>query len=66
MRALLLLGLIVGLAATAGCATMTQSAAEVRTTYGRAWEYEFRQMADDWNYAWHVDRPSRLTRWQMR
>lgn len=66
MRALMILGLLVGLTFLAGCATMTQSSADVRNTYSRVCEYDMRQLADDWNRMWLLDRPSRLTRWQMR
>lgn len=66
MRAIVLLVLLFGLTLVAGCATMTQSPEEVRATYSRVWEYELRQMSDDWNFIWLLDRPSRLTRWQMR
>ena len=66
MRALLILGLLAGLLMLTGCATMTQSSADVRHTYSRVWDYELHQMSDDWNLMWMLDRPSRLTRWQMR
>lgn len=66
MRALLLLVVMVGLVLLGGCATMTQSSEEVTAQYGRIWGYELQQMSDDWNFAWLVDRPSRLTRWVMR
>lgn len=66
MRALVILGLLLGLALVTGCATMTQTPSQVASTYGRVFEYDFREMPDDWNFIWMVDRPSRLTRWQMR
>ena len=66
MRKLLLVALLVGISGLVGCATMTQSSAEVKATYRRSWQYDLRQMSDDWNHAWLLDRPSRLTRWQMR
>lgn len=66
MRVLVILGLLAGLTLLAGCATLTQSSADVRNTYVRVWDYELHQLADDWNHMWLLDRPSRLTRWQMR
>lgn len=66
MRALLILGLVLGLGVLAGCATMTQSPAEVRNTYKRAWEYDLLQLSEDWNHMWLLERPSRLTRWVTR
>ncbi|MGD8452327.1 MAG: hypothetical protein PVJ57_10955 [Phycisphaerae bacterium] len=66
LRVMLFLGSLFVLVATTGCATMTDSAAEVHQTYGRVWQYELLMMSDDWNFAWHMDRPTRLTRWQMR
>lgn len=66
MRALLVLGLILCLSVLAGCATMTQSPAEVRNTYRRSCEYDTLQLSEDWNHMWLLDRPSRLTRWVTR
>lgn len=66
MRAMLLAGLLFVLLTVTGCATMTDSRAEVHRTYSRVWQYELLMMSDDWNFAWHMDRPTRLTRWQMR
>jgi len=66
MRRGLVLAILAGLAALCGCATMTQSAAEVKATYDQIGEYSARQIADDWNYIIMMDRPSRLSRWVMR
>ena len=66
MRALLLLALLLGVAVLGGCATMTQSPADVRAAYARSFEYDMRQLADDCNYVLMLDRPSRLSKWVMR
>jgi len=66
MRALLILSLMAGFALLSGCATMTQTPADVRATCARTFEYDLRQMADDCNYTLMLDRPSRLSRWVMR
>ena len=66
MRAMLLFVLLVGVSMIAGCATMTQSPAEVRATYDRVLDSQMRMMAEDVNFALMIDRPSRLTRWQVR
>lgn len=66
MRAVLMLGLIVGLLVCTGCATMTQTPAEVRADYGKNLEYSMRQLADDCNYVLMLDRPTRLSRWLIR
>ncbi len=66
MRALLLFVLLLGASLIAGCATMTQTPAEVRANYDRILDTQLRMMADDTNFALMIDRPSRLTRWQTR
>ena len=66
MRAVLIIGMIVCAVVLCGCATQTQTAAEVRTTYQRVWQYEMLQLSDDWNDMWMLNRPSRLTRWVTR
>jgi hypothetical protein len=45
---------------------MTQSPAEVSAQYGRILEYDMRQMADDFNMIFMLDRPTRLSKWVMR
>jgi hypothetical protein len=66
MRALLMLVMLVGLAALGGCATMTRSGDDNWATFERSVQYDMRQMAEDFNYVWMLDRPSRLSRWVMR
>ena len=66
MRALLFVGILVGFLGLAGCATMTRTPADVRATYSRSAQYDMRQMADDFNFIWMLDRPTRLSKWVMR
>jgi hypothetical protein len=66
MRKWLLLGLLAGLAVTAGCATVTKTAEENRATQRQVAAFDLRQMGDDWNLLWMADRQSRLTRWHTR
>jgi len=66
MRTWLLLGLLLGLVAAAGCTTMVKTPAEVRSTYRQALDADLRQMAEDWNVLWLADRQYRLTRWDTR
>lgn len=66
MRKCLLLGLGIGLAFLAGCATVSQTAAENRANQRQIMGLEIRQIADDWNLIWITDRQNRLSRWITR
>lgn len=66
MRKWALLGLLFGLAAATGCATVTRTSQQNLAAQRRATDLGWRQMADDWNLIWMTDRQSRLTRWQTR
>lgn len=66
MRKWLLLGLLIGLGSTVGCATVTKTAAENRATMRQITELNMRQIGDDWNLIWLTDRQCRLTKWQTR
>ena len=66
MRKWLLLGLLGGLAAAAGCATVTKSPADNVANFRSIVELDMREMADDWNMIWLTDRQGRLTKWQTR
>ena len=66
MRVILILGLLIGLCLTTGCANMTQSGADVRASYVRSFKYDLLQMADDFNYMMMLDRPTRLSKWVTR
>ena len=66
MRTWVLLGLLLGLVAAAGCTTMVKTSAEVRSTYRQVLDADLRQMSEDWNVLWLADRQYRLTRWYTR
>lgn len=66
MRIWLIIGLTVAVAAAAGCATVTQTPSENQASVKAVTELDLRQMADDWNLMWLVDRQSRMTRWHTR
>ena len=67
MRTLLLVGLVAMLlTATNGCSSVTDTPEEIKATQKQMYDLDARQMTDDWNYFWLVDRPYRLTRWHMR
>jgi hypothetical protein len=61
-----LLGLLLGLVVTAGCATMVKTPAEVESTYRQVLDTDLRQLSEDWNVLWLADRQYRLTRWYTR
>lgn len=68
MRKWLLLSFLAagGLAVLAGCATVAQTADENVATRRQIEELGYRQVADDWNLIWVMDRQSRLSRWNSR
>jgi len=66
MRMWLLLGLLAGVALSAGCATVTKTPEENRASIRSALELDMRQIGDDWNLIWLADRQGRLTRWHTR
>lgn len=65
MRKCLLL-LLVAAASMVGCATVTKTPEENLAATRAVTELDLRQMADDWNLLWLVDRQSRLTKWHTR
>lgn len=66
MRIWLLLGLLAGLALSAGCATVTKTPEENVANVRSVLELDMRQIGDDWNLIWLADRQGRLTRWHTR
>ena len=66
MRNWLLLGLLAGLALTVGCATVTMTREENLASQRQIANLDMRQMADDCNLIWLVDRQPRMTKWQTR
>jgi len=66
MRTWVLIGLLVGLVAVMGCATLVNTPAEVKSTYRQVLDSDLRQLSADWNTLWLADRQYRLTRWYTR
>lgn len=66
MRTLVLLVVLIGLGAVAGCATIVKTPSEVCRTYEQVLDLDMRQMAEDWNHLWLANRQYRLTPWQTR
>ncbi|MCA9242972.1 MAG: hypothetical protein KDA32_03380 [Phycisphaerales bacterium] len=66
MRATILLGVLAGLTLLTGCATTTHSWDERKALYKVAMDHDMRQVADDWDSIWMLDRGSRLSRWNNR
>ena len=62
----LLIGLLAGLGALAGCATVTKTSQENWNTYRSIAELDTLEIADDWNLIWLADRQTRLTKWHTR
>ncbi len=65
-RIMLLVALVACSAGLVGCATVTKSPEEVKLQYQRYTDLQLRQLADDWNYFWLMDRHSRVSRWHTR
>lgn len=66
MRKWVLIGLLIGLAAAAGCATVTKTRQENLASWRAITELNTLQIADDWNLIWLSDRQGRLTKWHTR
>lgn len=66
MRALVLLTVLVGVFAIPGCATVTKTPAEAMNTAKQSMDMDARQLAEDWNYLWLLDRQGRMSRWVLR
>jgi len=67
MKALLLLTVLCGmLFATTGCATPAYSASERRAQIFRNWDYEFKQITDDFDHLMLLRPASHLTIWNVQ
>lgn len=65
MRAVIAFVAFVALVAIPGCG-VTKNSAEVRSTARQSIDLDMRQIVDDWNHIWMVDRQYRLTKWHTR
>jgi hypothetical protein len=66
MRKWIFWGLLAGLAAAAGCTTVTKSPADNAANMRSIVELDMLEMADDFNMIWLLDKQSRLTKWHTR
>jgi hypothetical protein len=67
MRKCLLVGFLVGLSLLVGCgAGVVKTPAERVNAFRESAAMDLRQLVDDWDTLWLVDRQYRLTRWQVR
>lgn len=67
MRKLLCLSVLLLVPALlAGCNGMVKTWDDRKSTYREVWEFDQRQIADDWDRIWLAERQYRLTRWQTR
>jgi len=67
MRKCVFVGLLVGLSLLVGCAAGVVRTPEERVNaFRESAAMDFRQLADDWDTIWMVDRQYRLTQWQTR
>ena len=66
-KGLCLIGLLVGTAFLYGCGSgMVKSQDERLNTYRAVYDTDMRQLRDDWDALWLIDRQYRLTKWQTR
>ncbi|MFQ5805697.1 MAG: hypothetical protein ACE5I3_04520 [Phycisphaerae bacterium] len=67
MRRCVLFGLLIGLSVLMGCGPgVVKTKAERVNAFREGLDLDMRQMADDWDTLWLVNRQYRLTRWQIR
>ncbi len=66
MRKLLMIAVFASLALASGCATVSKTPQETLATYESVIELDLRQLSDDWNSWWLLDRQCRLTKWHVR
>ena len=67
MRKGVLLGLLIGLSVLAGCGHgVVRTKGERVNAYRQSINMDIRQLGDDWDTLWLIDRQYRLTRWQLR
>ncbi len=67
MRKAVFFGVLIGLSVLVGCGSgVVKTGAERVNAFHQSVDMDFRQLADDWDTLWLVDRQYRLTRWQTR
>lgn len=58
--------LAAGLAVSIGCDGVVKTWEDRKYVYEHVTDLDMRQIADDWDKIWLVDRQYRLTRWHVR
>jgi hypothetical protein len=67
MRKAVFFGMLIGLSAVVGCGSgVVKTKPERVNAYRQSIDMDLRQLADDWDTVWLIDRQYRLTRWQTR
>jgi hypothetical protein len=67
MRKSVLFGLLITMLLVVGCGPgVVRTRAERVNAYRHSVDMDLRQLADDWDMFWLMDREYRLTRWQLR
>ena len=67
MRKAVFFGMLIGLSVLVGCGSgVVNTKADRVNAFRQSVDMDLRQMADDWDTLWLVDRQYRLTRWQTR
>lgn len=66
MRKLLVIGMLVFVPLLQGCAGVARSYDDRLNVHDQDLDMDMRQLADDWDSFWLMDRQSRLTRWYTR
>lgn len=64
-KLLLLLAASTALGLATGCG-VAESDADIRAVAAQSIDMDMRQIVDDWNTIWLVDRQYRLTKWTIR
>jgi len=66
MRAWRFIVVLIGLSLLTGCSGVVKTPGERNNTLLRVMDMDARQLADDWDSFWLIDRQYRLTRWHTR
>lgn len=67
MRRAVFFGMLIGLSVLMGCGNgVVNSKADRVNAFRQSVDMDLRQLADDWDTLWLVDRQYRMTRWQTR
>ncbi len=65
MKKLLVMFVLTLSVALGGC-TMTETVTERHSRINQIWEIQMRQMVEDWDYLWLIDKPTYLNAHHVR